>query len=67
MQFHLELTADEATRWADAYADELAAFGKSRVQVVEECRVREERMRTLAGTLMANWIEKPVRGVVGSQ
>ncbi|MCX6642967.1 MAG: type 1 glutamine amidotransferase, partial [Candidatus Bathyarchaeota archaeon] len=35
--FHLEITCDEATRWAEAYPEELIAVGKTRETVIEEC------------------------------
>jgi len=55
LQFHLELTATDAARWADAYADELARFGKTKEQVVSECAVREMEMARLAGLLIRNF------------
>jgi len=47
MQFHLEVTAAEVARWADAYVDELAAFGKARDEVVAECLAYEELLHRL--------------------
>jgi len=54
--FHLEIDRREARRWADAYPAELEAVGKSREQVLEECRIREPEMKTLAYMLMANFL-----------
>ena len=36
--FHLEIDSSEAARWADAYPSELEDIGKTRQQVLEECR-----------------------------
>jgi GMP synthase-like glutamine amidotransferase len=57
VQFHLEVTADDAALWADAYPDELAEFGKSKAQVVAECRAREDEMMQLADRLIDNLLE----------
>jgi len=54
--FHLEIGASEAARWADAYPAELEAVGKTKGQVVEECRVREAEMSRLARLLMDNFL-----------
>jgi len=54
--FHLEITSDDAARWADAYPQELEAVDKTRDLVVEECRKREQEMRKLASLLMDNFI-----------
>jgi GMP synthase-like glutamine amidotransferase len=52
--FHLEIDGREAVRWADAYPAELEAVGKTRRQVLEECREREPEMRRLAHRLVDN-------------
>jgi GMP synthase-like glutamine amidotransferase len=54
--FHLEITSADAARWADAYPKELEAVGKTKEQVVEECRVKELEMRRLANLLMDNFL-----------
>ena len=54
VNFHLEIDRREAGRWADAYPAELEAVGKSKEQVIEECREREPDMRRLAYMLMDN-------------
>lgn len=54
LQFHLETTAGEAAAWADEYAEELAALGRSKEDVVRECREREGDMGPLAHRLMDN-------------
>ena len=54
--FHLEVTSADAARWADAYPMELEAVGKSREQVVKECREREPEMRGLARLLIDNFL-----------
>ena len=56
--FHLEVTSEEASKWADEYADELAEVGKSKSQVVAECRQREQNMKDLANRLMDNYFQK---------
>ena len=57
LQFHLEVTADQAARWAEAYADEPDALGKSKEQVIEECLEREEQMQPLADRLMDHFLQ----------
>jgi GMP synthase (glutamine-hydrolysing) len=57
VQFHLEVTAAEAARWADAYAPELATVGRTRERVVDECRERESAMAALAGALLDNLLD----------
>jgi GMP synthase-like glutamine amidotransferase len=54
--FHLEITSADTARWADAYPKELGAVGKTKEQVVEECRVKELEMRRLANLLMDNFL-----------
>lgn len=54
--FHLEIDSSEAERWADAYPAELEAVGKTRQQVLEECREREPEMGRLARRLMENFL-----------
>jgi GMP synthase-like glutamine amidotransferase len=54
IQFHLEVTSAEASRWAIAYIDEVKKLGKTRAQIVEECESREPAMRELAWRLMDN-------------
>lgn len=60
-QLHLEVASAEAAAWADAYAAELAEVGKSRDQVVAECRAREAEMATLAARLVHNFLHLPAR------
>ncbi len=54
--FHLEIDHREADRWASAYPVELEAVGKTKAQVIEECRVREPEMRLLAERLVDNFL-----------
>ena len=54
--FHLEINHLEAERWASAYPEELAAVGKTRDQVLEECHVRETEMSRLAEKLIDNFL-----------
>ncbi len=55
VQFHFDVTAADAAAWADAYGDELAAFGRTKARIVEECRAREPAMRRLADLLLTNF------------
>ncbi|MCW4014297.1 MAG: type 1 glutamine amidotransferase [Candidatus Bathyarchaeota archaeon] len=56
--FHLEVTAVDAMRWADAYPDEPQAIGKTSEQVLAECRSTESQMKTLAVKLMKNFLSQ---------
>ena len=57
VQFHLEVTSDEARQWTLRYADELSHVGKSAQQVVAECEVFELEMQDLASRLMQNYLD----------
>jgi len=57
LQFHLEITAAEAGRWADVYASELTTVGKSKGQLTRECREHEPIMARLARLLLDNFLE----------
>ena len=57
--FHLEITEQDARRWADAYPDELKAIGKTREQALAECRAAEPQMRALAEKLVDNLLAIP--------
>lgn len=54
--FHLEIGIQDAMRWADAYPNEPEAIGKTRVQVLDECKVREHEMKKLALRFMENFL-----------
>lgn len=56
VQFHLEVTPQEAERWAHRYADELPAAGKSRERITRECREHEPQMAELAACLLDNFL-----------
>lgn len=56
VQFHLEVTAREVERWAQRYADELPAVGKSRERIARECREHEPQMAELAARLLDNFL-----------
>ncbi len=56
LQFHLEITAADACRWADAYAHELRAAGKNKARLALECRQHEAAMARLAGLLLDNFL-----------
>jgi GMP synthase-like glutamine amidotransferase len=57
VQFHLEVMSEDVPAWADAYADELAQVGKSKEQVVAECREQQPKMEVLATRLLDNYLE----------
>jgi GMP synthase-like glutamine amidotransferase len=61
LQFHLEVSAEEAGRWARAYAGDLRGMGKSRARLVKECRAHEPRMAGLAGLLLDNFLATAVK------
>lgn len=54
--FHLEITAQDAKRWADAYPEEPGAINKTTEHVLAECRESEPEMRSLASKLMQNFL-----------
>jgi len=62
LQFHLQVDPAEADRWAKRYRHELEHVHKTAGQVVEECRVRQRRMKKLAGTLLTNFFDVAGRG-----
>ncbi|MBN1138815.1 MAG: type 1 glutamine amidotransferase [Anaerolineae bacterium] len=67
VQFHLETTSQDVSAWADAYADELARVGKSKAQVIAECREQQPEMAVLAARLLDNYLESIVRMLVETQ
>jgi GMP synthase-like glutamine amidotransferase len=56
VQFHLEVTCKEAATWADAYAGELVEVGKSKDQIIAECRKQQPEMEVLAVRLLDNYL-----------
>ncbi|UCE62479.1 MAG: type 1 glutamine amidotransferase [Phycisphaerales bacterium] len=56
LHFHLEVTAANAARWAEVYANELESVSKNKNTVVQECRRHEERMGKLCGLLLDNYL-----------
>jgi len=60
VQFHLETTAAEASTWAVAYADELAATGRSRAEVIDEAAASEVDRAQLARLLLGNFLKQHV-------
>ena len=56
--FHLEITSRDAERWANTYPDEPKAIGKTREQVLAECRETEDDMSKLAERLMRNFLKQ---------
>jgi len=57
--FHLEITERDARRWADAYPEEPRSIGKTRDEVLSECRAAEPMMRGLAERLIDNLLAMP--------
>ena len=57
LQFHLESDVADVAVWAEAYAGELAACGRTEDEVVAECRAVEATTEPLARSLMARFIE----------
>lgn len=56
VQFHLEVTPDEARQWTIRYVDELSHVGKSAQEVVAEYEAFESEMQHLAARLMQNYL-----------
>lgn len=52
-----EATNQDAGLWAEEYADELAAFGKKRADVLRNCQERGREMGALAGAPMENLLK----------
>jgi len=55
--FHLEITSEDAKRWANAYPDEPAMIGKTVEQVLRECKAAEKDMARLSSILMGNFLK----------
>lgn len=55
--FHLEVTTEDAKKWASAYPNEPAHVGKTVKQVLRECEESEEEMKKLARKLMDNFLQ----------
>jgi len=60
VQFHLEVTPDEAARWAGTYADELAASGHELADVEAGCVTDFREMERLADVLIENFLHEVV-------
>lgn len=56
LQFHLEVTAEDARGWADAYPGELSQVAKSKTRLIRECREHEPQMTELADRLLGNFL-----------
>lgn len=54
VQFHLEVTVEDAAAWTEAYGGELADVGKTAEQVVAECRAIDVEMDRLAARFLGN-------------
>ena len=57
LQFHLEITEESVSRWADSYEDELKKINKIKSQVTGEFRIVEHQMKIFAYKLMDNFFE----------
>lgn len=55
--FHLEITCQDAGNWADAYSTELTEFGKTKEQIMAECKERETERRALAKLFISNFLD----------
>lgn len=55
--FHLEITADEAQRWAEAYPEELKDVGKTIQSILEEFNKKQYEIYKLAYILMKNFLK----------
>jgi hypothetical protein len=55
--FHLEIGSAEASRWADAYPNEIMEVGKTREQILAECSANEAEMERLARILVRNFLK----------
>lgn len=55
--FHLEVTSQTASKYADEYRRELKHIGKTKRQVVNECRIVEKQMKELAYKLIHNFFK----------
>jgi GMP synthase-like glutamine amidotransferase len=56
IQFHLEVDSVETAKWADNYSNELIKFGKTKLQVVDQCRHIEMQMKEMVYKLMDNFL-----------
>jgi GMP synthase (glutamine-hydrolysing) len=52
--FHLEITAEDAEKWAAAYPEEPAHIGRTAEQVIRECMEKEPEMARLSMRLVDN-------------
>ena len=56
--YHLEITSNEAVRWANAYPNEPKAIGKTIEEVLKECKENDAEMSRLSETLMKNFLNQ---------
>jgi len=56
IQFHLEARPEDIPTWCDAYADEVAAAGKTKDEIVAGYDAVANRVRTLNYRLLDNWL-----------
>jgi GMP synthase-like glutamine amidotransferase len=55
--FHLEVNHKDVQHWINIYSGDLEAVGKTRSQILSECRKNEKEMTRLAHQLMANLLQ----------
>jgi GMP synthase-like glutamine amidotransferase len=55
LQFHLEVTSSEAKEWAEEYKHELKRVNKTKTRVINECKIREKKMKKLAFLFLNNF------------
>jgi len=58
LQFHLEVTSQTVSKWADEYRSELKQVGKTKRQVVNECKIIEKQTKELAYKLINNFFRQ---------
>ena len=58
LQFHLEVSSDDASKWSDEYHADLSEMGKTKVEVVDEYTRNEDHLRRLAYGLLDNFFEQ---------
>ncbi|MEN6310434.1 MAG: type 1 glutamine amidotransferase [Acidobacteriota bacterium] len=56
LQFHLEVTPEQAAAWADVYAYEPRLVGKTKERIICECRRGRKEMERLGRQLIRNFL-----------
>ncbi|MCJ7457420.1 MAG: type 1 glutamine amidotransferase [candidate division Zixibacteria bacterium] len=58
LQFHLEVTSQDVSIWADKYRNDLKRVYKTKQKVVKESKTREKKMKRLAFLLLDNFLKR---------